>query len=193
MSLEFWEKWCNSYYQSLVKYHKWRLKYRNCEVGDVVLVLDKEAPKGKFTLGIIDSVKVDSDGLIRKVTVKYKLPQNGDNLNLNPMHYKYAQRNVRGLALLITAQEREQIQTNGNIQIDVARSQEMSEEDASSSNSESNSDDEEPTEDPIDAKPSNDEEVEEANEASISKNDESRILPPTSTGRKRFKPVKLDL
>ena len=83
--------------------------------------------------------------------------------------------------MLITAQEREQIQTNGNIQIDVARSQEMSEEDASSSNSESNSDDEEPTEDPIDAKPSNDEEVEEANEASISKNDESRILPPTST------------
>ena len=92
------------------------------------------------------------------------------------MHYKYAQRNVRGLALLITAQEREQIQTNGNIQIDVAKSQEMSEEDASSSNSESNSDDEEPTEDPIDAKPSNDDGIEEVNEASTSKDDESKIL-----------------
>ena len=86
------------------------------------------------------------------------------------MHY--AQRNVRGLAFLISG---------------------MSEEDVSSSSSESITDDDEPTDDAIDAKPSNANEVAEANEASTSNNDESRILPPTSTGRKRFKPVKLDL
>ena len=50
-----------------------------------------------------------------------------------------------------------------------------------------------PTDDAIDAKPSNANEVAEANEASTSNNDESRIWPPTSTGRKGFKPVKLDL
>ena len=64
---EFLGKWCSSYYQSPINYNKWRW---------------------------IDSVKVNSDGLIRKVSVKYKLPQNVDNFNL--MHY--AQRNVQGLA-----------------------------------------------------------------------------------------------
>ena len=67
---EFWKKWSQSYYQSLVKYHRWRLRERNCEPGDVVLVLDREGPKGKFTLGLIDSVKTDSDNAVRKVTVK---------------------------------------------------------------------------------------------------------------------------
>ena len=132
MVLEFWEKWSFSYYQSLIRYHKWRMKYRNCEAGDVVLVLDKEGPKGKFTLGVIDSVKVDPDGITRKVTVKYKLSQGGEDTNLVPMQYKYAERSVKGLALLVTKQERENILKDGNVEIDTIRSQEMSDADHSS-------------------------------------------------------------
>ena len=102
---DFWNKWSSSYYQSLVKYHRWRLQTRNAELGDVILVLDREGPKGKFTLGRISSVKTDTDNIVRKVTIKYKLPQSGLNHNLVPSAYKYAERNVRNLALVVTAQE----------------------------------------------------------------------------------------
>ena len=64
------------------------------------------------------------------------------------MHYIYAKRNVQGLASLIA---------------------EKSEEDALSS--ESITDDDEPTDDAIDAKPSNADEIAEANEASTSNDD----------------------
>ena len=102
---EFWKKWSQSYYQTLVKYHKWKLKTRNAEPGDVVLVLDKEGPKGKFALGRISSVKTDEDGVVRTVTIKYKIDKSDQKNLLIPSPYKYAERNVRNLALVVTAQE----------------------------------------------------------------------------------------
>ena len=105
----FWKKWSTSYYQSLVKYHRWRLRTRNAEHGEVVLVLDKEDQKGKFTIGIIASVKKDSDDVVRKVTIKYNLAQPKDKVEYKAMPYKYAERKVRGLALVITAQERKDV------------------------------------------------------------------------------------
>ena len=115
---EFWKKWSHSYYQSLVKYHKWRLRERNAEPGDVVLVLDREGPKGKFTLGKISTVKTDDDGIVRKVTVQYKLSQGAGDKDYTALPYKYAQRNVRGLALVVTAQERAEVE---NIDLDDIR------------------------------------------------------------------------
>ena len=100
---EFWDKWSSSYFQSLVKFHRWQSKSRNATAGDVVMILDKEAPKGKFIVGIIDSVKVDPDNQVRKVIVKYKTKSVAANLG---NVFKYTQRNVRGLALLIKAEER---------------------------------------------------------------------------------------
>ena len=62
---------------------------------------------GKFSIGQISSVKTDSDGVVRKVTVKNKLNQpKNTGVNYSESPYKYAERNVRGLALLITAQEK---------------------------------------------------------------------------------------
>ena len=108
---EFWDKWSTSYYQSLVKYHKWVLKDRNSKVGDIVLILDREGPKGKFTLGQISSVKLDPDNITRKVTVKYKMPQKtqGDDYKSTP--FKYAPRSVRGLALVMTVEKRDQVES----------------------------------------------------------------------------------
>ena len=104
------ESWSSSYYQTLVKYHRWRLRTWNAEPGDGILVLDPEGPKGKFTLGRISTVKTDSDNIVRKVTI-YKLPQSGLNHDLVLSPYKYAERNVISLALVVTAQECEEIET----------------------------------------------------------------------------------
>ena len=112
---EFWQKWSTSYYQTLVSYQKWRSRHRDAKVGDVILILDKELDKGKFTTGVIESVKVDPDDVVRTVTVKYKLKQKTPKTpeeveKYTPTVTKYAERNVRGLALLVTAEEREEIE-----------------------------------------------------------------------------------
>ena len=52
---------------------------------------------------------VDADNIVRKVTIKYELPLSGLNHDLVPSAYKYAERNVRNLALVVTAQECEEI------------------------------------------------------------------------------------
>ena len=125
---EFWDKWSQSYFQTLVKYQKWRLRSRNIEPGDIVLILDREIQgrKGKFTLGVVDSVKTDADKIIRKATIKYRLQLKCDDMKKSlfptvkyrPSDYKYIERNVRGLALLITAEDRKSTE---NINIDNVR------------------------------------------------------------------------
>ena len=103
---EFWGKWSQGYLQSLVQYRKWKSKSRNAQPGDVVLLLDKEIAKGKFTIGVIDSVKMDQDKVVRKVIVRYKLQQRKSGEDYLPTVTKYTERNVRGLALLVSAEER---------------------------------------------------------------------------------------
>ena len=66
--------------------------------------------KGQFNRGIIESVKLDPDNIVRKVIVKYKVRNNKGNSesDFKPFekNFKYAERNVRGLAFLVTVQER---------------------------------------------------------------------------------------
>ena len=163
---EFWEKWSGSYYQSLLKYNKWRYKDRNAEPGDIVMILDKEVAKGKFSPGIIDSVKTDDDGIVRKVIVKYKVRQKDKTVN----NFKYTERNVRKLALLITVQERAETE---NIDLDIVRL---------AAKNEANDDENETAsvskhEIDVNEKP---------------KNEALTKLDPTSSGRQRWKPKKLD-
>ena len=220
---EFWTRWSNSYYQSLVKYHKWRLKTRNAEPGDVVLVLDRQGLgiKGKFTLGVISSVQTDPDNVVRKVTVRYKLPQNSDNpSSYSPNPYKYAERNVRGLALVVTAQERNKVE---NIDLDTNRfDKNVSTEDSTDKEDSANEKNKEDSDNEKDKdesslknedSESNDEQFSQVNpleEDSSFVNEDvrslekenlqvdkdtrnSRVLAPSSVGRKRWKPNKLDL
>ena len=176
------------------------------------LVLDREGPKGKFTLGRIFTVKTDTDNIVRKITIKYKLPQSGLNHDLVPSAYKYAERNVRNLALVVTAQECEQIEA---INIDEVRARKRPEEteentpiddenDASNDdfrNEEAENDVENPEDEEV-FEEFNDETPEDptventvSSEENISRKEKSNLkeLPRTSTGRVRWKPKKLDL
>ena len=99
----------------MTRYQKWTHKSRNTAPGDVVLILDKETSKGQFCLGVVDSVKLDPDQQVRKVTVKYKTKS---SLDRNSNHFKYTERNVRGLALLVKAEERQDFE---NVNFDMNR------------------------------------------------------------------------
>ena len=172
----------------------------------MILVLDREGPKGKFTLGRISSVKTDTDNIVRKVTIKYKLPQSGLNHNLVPSAYKYAERNVRNLALVVTAQECEEIETINIDEVralnrpaenkeytpideenDVPNDHEEVEYDAENQENEVFEDIDETTDEPTT-------DLTESNDTNSSKKESNlKELPRTSTGRIRWKPKKLDL
>lgn len=44
---------------------KWLQEKKNLKIGDIVLVVDPNAPRGNWNLGKITNVKVSGDGLVR--------------------------------------------------------------------------------------------------------------------------------
>ena len=53
------------------------------------MILNREAPKGRFTLGQITSVQVSEDNVVRKVMVRYKLKIKGDGVEYRPSADKF--------------------------------------------------------------------------------------------------------
>ena len=177
----------------------------------MTLVLNREGPKGKYTLGRISTVKTDSDNIVRKVTI-YKLPQSGLNHDLVLSPFKYAERNVISLALVVTDKECEEIETINIDEIRALNRPEGTEKYTSigeendvpnddyrneeAENDAENPENEEVFDEFIDETP---EEPTVENTASSDENDPRKEksnlkeLPRTSTGRIRWKPKKLDL
>ena len=206
---EFWTKWSETYLQSLVQYQKWKHGSRNAEPGDLVLILDREIKKGKFTSAVVDSVKKDPDNVVRKVTVKYRTEQKCDAKQYKPSAFKYTERSVRGLALLVTAEDRK---NSEKINIDEVRlcldkypKYEWDDDKKTvkwSQNSENNSNDDENN------VGNEDNDVQEVDEAIVpesvkekeipkpNKNDSNKsklkVLPSTSSGRVRHLPKKFN-
>ena len=169
----------------------------------------------------MDSVKTDADKIIRKATVKYRLQLKCDDMKKSlfptvkyrPSDYKYIERNVRGLALLITAEDRKSTE---NINIDNVRLSmkkscknpneaederikdlEAEDEHSEAENSieKDSSEEEEIVDVESDQENKAEEEISNSKENNVeekSKKVESNrtILPPSSTGRVRFLPKK---
>ena len=81
---------------------------RHCimKVGDVVLVLEKDAFKGSYRLAIVDEVHPGKDGLVRNVLVSYKNYKAGEKIHT----YKGAKftsvlRSCHRLVLLVPVEE----------------------------------------------------------------------------------------
>lgn len=65
----FWKRWREEFLATLNTRKKWREAKENLRVGDVVLVVDQNAPRGKWHLGRIDEVFPGQDGQVRVVQV----------------------------------------------------------------------------------------------------------------------------
>ena len=75
----FWVRWTNDVFQSLVPRKKWSMNRRNVQVNDVVMTVDTNPVRGKWTIGRIVEVHPGSDSKVRNVTVrtpsgKYRRP-----------------------------------------------------------------------------------------------------------------------
>ena len=49
---------------------KWYKERKNISVGDIVLLIDKDAPRSAWNMGLITEVYHGNDGLVRSVQVK---------------------------------------------------------------------------------------------------------------------------
>ncbi|XP_043206534.1 uncharacterized protein LOC122372920 isoform X2 [Amphibalanus amphitrite] len=70
LASQFWRRWLAEYVPTLQTRQKWRQAGRNLQIGDIVLVLDKDLPRGSWPLGRIVRVFPSADRLVRKALVR---------------------------------------------------------------------------------------------------------------------------
>jgi len=66
----FWYRWVREYLPLLQERQKWNKERRNFEVGDIVLIVDSNAPRNSWPMGIVLETIQDRFGLVRQVKVK---------------------------------------------------------------------------------------------------------------------------
>jgi len=67
---EFWKTWRKDYLQNQQKRKKWYNRKGNFKVGDIVLIVQENAPRNEWNRGKVVNVREDSEGQIRSVFVK---------------------------------------------------------------------------------------------------------------------------
>ena len=65
----FWRRWTREYLPTLQLRQKWRNPVKNIEVGDVVLIVDDNAPRHVWHLGRVTETCPAPDGLVRSAKV----------------------------------------------------------------------------------------------------------------------------
>ena len=66
----FWRRWIKEYLPELQRRQKWVKDEPNLTVGDLVLLLDENSPRGSWPLGLVKDISAGRDGLVRSVRVK---------------------------------------------------------------------------------------------------------------------------
>ena len=66
----FWKRWMSELIPTLNQRKKWQSVKRNIEVGEVVLILSADSPRGKWPLGRVVEVIAGNDGFVRVVKVQ---------------------------------------------------------------------------------------------------------------------------
>ena len=65
----FWNRWLKEYVPDRIERRRWLVSRRNLAVGDLVLIVDKDAPRGHWPLGRISAVHPGPDGIVRTAAV----------------------------------------------------------------------------------------------------------------------------
>ena len=66
----FWRRWRNEYLPLLQARNKWSRTRRDVTVGDLVLLVDGNQPRGLWKKGVVVSVAKGDDGHVREVELK---------------------------------------------------------------------------------------------------------------------------
>ena len=67
---EFWQRWTKEYLPTLHERQKWLCPKSNVGVGDLVLMADKNLPRGQWPKALAKQTFPDSEGMVRQVVVR---------------------------------------------------------------------------------------------------------------------------
>ena len=67
---QFWDKWLRLYLPELHRRQKWQCVNDNVKVGDLVLVVGENLPRGQWPLGLVIHTYLSRDGLVRSLRLK---------------------------------------------------------------------------------------------------------------------------
>ena len=111
----FWSLWAKEVTPESLIRQKWHETGRNLKPGDVVLLHEKTEIKGKYQIGIVESVKEGKDSLVRSCTIRYTIPNPKDPINIYSGGKKITvTRSVQRLTLLLPVEEQ-----SGPLDVDV--------------------------------------------------------------------------
>ena len=68
----FWKRWTREYLPTLSLRQKWTKAQRNVEVGDTVIIIDENLPRGTWSLGRVIETFPGADGMVRSVRLRTK-------------------------------------------------------------------------------------------------------------------------
>ena len=98
----WWDSWYKTVLPSLVPCYKWLQRHRNVRVGDVCLIRYGKDKRATYRLGRVTEAKAGSiDGLVRKVVLEYKLP--------NENVFRNVERPIHGIAVIVPVEEQSQL------------------------------------------------------------------------------------
>ena len=83
---------------------KWHEQSRNLSVGDLVLICEPSKLKAKYKLGVVDSVTLSADNIVRSVVVRYVLLQKNAKGDTNTRIIRVS-RSVQRLVLILPVEE----------------------------------------------------------------------------------------
>ena len=102
----FWSKWSEEVTPMSVIRAKWHETGRNLRTGDIVLLHDKSQLKGKYQLGVVESVEQSADGFVRSCTVGYRIPKAAEPASVyTGGRWISVTRSVQRLTLLLPVEE----------------------------------------------------------------------------------------
>ena len=67
---KFYERFLSEYLPQLQIRSKWTTAKENLKVNDLVLVMDEDAPRGQWPMGVVSEIEHSSDGFVRAATVR---------------------------------------------------------------------------------------------------------------------------
>ena len=99
----FWRKWQRDFFPTLLIQQRWHVAQRNLQVGDLVLVQDSNALRGRWRLAQVTEAMAGRDGLVRNVTIRYKNQKSGSEYDgLEDVQTK---RSVHRLVVILPVEE----------------------------------------------------------------------------------------
>ena len=67
---QFWQRWTREYLPTLQERQRWLNVRPNFRVGDLVLLADKNAPRGQWPKALVEETYPDADGIVRRVILR---------------------------------------------------------------------------------------------------------------------------